>query len=123
MIPSTKLQIISESLKKEKTRIGKTLADFHRDDPFSSPDRVNDNAAPDTDAFEENEHMRIEAQEEELTTQLTSIESALEQIEQGSYGICTSCGRAIDEARLLAIPTTTLCIDCEKKLYPSQGIS
>ena len=41
------------------------------------------------------------------------IEAALERLEQGTFGICESCGKAIGAARLKARPVTTLCIDCK----------
>lgn len=33
-------------------------------------------------------------------------------IEAGVYGRCENCGRPIEEVRLHAIPTTTLCVVC-----------
>jgi YteA family regulatory protein len=41
------------------------------------------------------------------------IAEALENIEKGVYGICESCGRAIDIERLEAVPYTTFCIRCQ----------
>ena len=43
---------------------------------------------------------------------LEAVETALEQIEDGSYGKCDDCGKAIRKTRLKAIPYTPLCIDC-----------
>jgi len=43
------------------------------------------------------------------------IEEALERIENGTFGICDSCGEEIGEERLKARPVTTHCIDCKKK--------
>ena len=44
---------------------------------------------------------------------LESIERALERIEDGRYGVCTSCGTLIEKGRLEAIPFTQLCISCK----------
>lgn len=49
--------------------------------------------------------------EEEL---LQSIDDALQRIEDGTYGICSNCGKPIGEERLEALPWTNLCIDCAK---------
>jgi DnaK suppressor protein len=46
---------------------------------------------------------------------IDKIKSALEQLEQGIYGICEECGEEIGEKRLEARPVTALCIDCKKK--------
>ena len=49
--------------------------------------------------------------EEEL---LQSIDDALQRIEDGTYGVCSNCGKPIGEERLVALPWTNLCIDCAK---------
>ena len=41
------------------------------------------------------------------------IEGALARIEDGTFGTCLSCGKAIDPARLRARPVTDLCIACK----------
>ena len=33
--------------------------------------------------------------------------------DNGTFGICDSCGRSISEKRLIARPVTTLCIECK----------
>jgi RNA polymerase-binding transcription factor DksA len=43
---------------------------------------------------------------------LGSIDSALERIQDGSYGKCIQCDGAISKARLNAIPYTPVCIKC-----------
>ncbi|MHB1038199.1 MAG: TraR/DksA family transcriptional regulator [Pirellulales bacterium] len=47
---------------------------------------------------------------------LEAIETALERIEEGTYGDCEECGSSIAKARLMAIPYTSLCIKCAQKL-------
>jgi RNA polymerase-binding transcription factor DksA len=49
-------------------------------------------------------------QSEEDTLEM--IESALERIEEGTYGSCTECGGRIPKTRLNAIPYTPHCIKC-----------
>ena len=41
------------------------------------------------------------------------IEGALARLAEGTFGICASCGKAIDPARLRARPVTDLCIACK----------
>jgi RNA polymerase-binding protein DksA len=45
---------------------------------------------------------------------LSSIEAALLRIENGTFGTCVRCGKAIAEERLEAIPYATRCIDCQR---------
>jgi len=50
--------------------------------------------------------------------ELYQIERALQRLRQGTYGICEGegCGKKIPVIRLNALPYTTLCIDCQRKL-------
>ena len=43
--------------------------------------------------------------------ELASIEKALEQMREGSYGICEHCEKKIPLARLKALPYATTCIE------------
>jgi DnaK suppressor protein len=42
------------------------------------------------------------------------VERALAKLEEGSYGVCDSCGGPIAPRRLEAAPESTLCIDCAR---------
>lgn len=53
-------------------------------------------------------------QSEEAT--LEAIESAMERIEDGTYGGCEECGVKIPKTRLNAIPYATLCVKCAGQL-------
>ncbi len=50
-----------------------------------------------------------------LEKSLEEVNSALEKIKQGKYGICEKCGKKIDKERLLAFPTAKFCLDCKNK--------
>jgi DnaK suppressor protein len=54
--------------------------------------------------------------ENELSTAVRDIHSALKAIENGTYGTCKYCKQAIDEGRLRARPTSTSCVACKKTL-------
>ena len=41
--------------------------------------------------------------------------SALARIDDGSYGVCASCGEPIGKARLKAFPRATLCVTCKQR--------
>jgi DnaK suppressor protein len=42
------------------------------------------------------------------------IARALAKLEEGSYGVCDSCGQPIAAARLRAAPESVLCIECAR---------
>lgn len=47
---------------------------------------------------------------------LGEIEAALTRIDDGTFGHCTACGRAISPERLEAVPYATLCIEDKRAL-------
>ncbi|NIR37045.1 MAG: hypothetical protein GWN07_13970, partial [Actinobacteria bacterium] len=46
---------------------------------------------------------------------LHKVERALERVEEGTYGICESCGESIPVARLEVLPYATTCVSCARK--------
>ncbi len=46
---------------------------------------------------------------------LTNIESALNRIKKGKYGICEKCGKEISLDVLKAAPESRLCKECKRK--------
>lgn len=47
-----------------------------------------------------------------LDAKLRDVERALAKLEEGTYGVCDSCGGPIGAERLEAIPWATLCVGC-----------
>jgi len=43
------------------------------------------------------------------------IDESMKRANDGTYGSCLSCGRQIAKRRLIALPYSELCIDCQKK--------
>ena len=43
---------------------------------------------------------------------LRQVQHAQERLEAGHYGECTACGENIAPARLAALPTALLCVNC-----------
>ena len=46
---------------------------------------------------------------------LKKIDSALARIDDGTYGICESCGEPIGKMRAMAFPRATLCMTCKQR--------
>lgn len=109
------LSDIQKKLEAEKTALAIRIEEVSAQDPFTDPERANDNAASDTDAGEESTHDRFAAQVEELKAQAVALDEALARIVAGTYGVCVSCGNNIEEGRLSALPTAALCLSCESK--------
>jgi len=86
------------------------------DDTVSGMTTVKDNFPDPTDRAslesDRNFMLRIRDRESKL---IKKIKKALECMENGTFGICESCGGEISIKRLKARPVTTLCIDCKTK--------
>ncbi len=48
--------------------------------------------------------------------ELANIETALERMKEGTYGLCEGCGNSIPLVRLQALPYATCCINCQQEL-------
>lgn len=60
-------------------------------------------------AFELEKELSVAKNAEDL---LAKVDEAMGRIEEGSYGNCVECGKAIPVARLDALPYATLCVEC-----------
>ena len=54
----------------------------------------------------------IDALGNEAREELEKISQALRRMDAGKYGLCTSCGSAINSKRIEAYPYASECIDC-----------
>lgn len=52
------------------------------------------------------------AESDEVTRLLGEVDSALQRLDHGTYGICGNCHEGIEADRLTADPLTTFCLDC-----------
>ncbi len=86
------------------------------DDTVSDMTEPNDNFPDPTDRAsleaDRNFMLRIRDRESKL---IKKIKKALERVENGTFGICESCGENISIKRLKARPVTTQCIECKTK--------
>lgn len=65
-----------------------------------------------SDAYEQEFTLSLMETEEGT---LGAIESALERIEDGTFGICEECSSAIPKTRINAIPYVSLCVKCASR--------
>jgi RNA polymerase-binding transcription factor DksA len=103
-----------ERLKKEKAALlekleqlralGQPSAERKEGSPFGKREEGADEAS---------ELEKRLASEKRLGESLNEVEHALQKYEAGTYGLCDSCGQAIEQARLEAIPQASLCLNCK----------
>lgn len=56
-----------------------------------------------------------EGMEEDLRASLDEVEEALRRVDEGTYGLCVDCGEPIPDKRLVALPASARCMDCQRK--------
>jgi hemerythrin-like domain-containing protein len=83
--PNDLLEEIRKHLEEEKTVIENRIDELAKQDPFTDSERLNDNAASDAEATEENNHDRYQAMIDELKAKRISIDDALIRI------MCMDC--------------------------------
>lgn len=111
---------IKKKLEEEKTKLESDLAGFSKKDTVISDNYKSEFPEFGTDegenANEVAEYSDRLSLEHELEKQLRDVKQALENIENGKYGICKHCGNEISEERLKIRPTSSSCVDCKKRL-------
>lgn len=107
-------------LEEERQRVMDAINYLHEETPGSLEDETeeivgnSDNHLGDTATATLDREIDYSL-EENSEQVLRAIDAALQRIEDGTYGICETCGQPISEERLEAIPYATQCIDCRRK--------
>lgn len=89
-------------LYKHDLRIGQESSDEAAEDLV---DRANN-------AYQREFMLKLSVSERSL---LRQVESALERLDRGEYGVCDHCGEPIGAKRLQAVPWARYCVDCQEK--------
>jgi RNA polymerase-binding transcription factor DksA len=63
-----------------------------------------------SEAFELEKRLALEKR---LMVTLAEVEHALRKFEEGTYGVCDTCGRSVEIARLEVLPQANLCLNCK----------
>jgi RNA polymerase-binding transcription factor DksA len=110
------IQHFKEVLLKEEKVLEADLSSIGRKNPENSSDwegTIPENGTDEADDLEVASSLEQfennTAEVENLEKQLNDVKSALEKIENGSYGKCEVCGNDIEEDRLVASPSAPTC--------------
>lgn len=96
----------------EQENLKKEIAAYSAADPYQGDRSPVDY---DDDISQMESHDRVAGTAAGLKEDLKKVEAALKRIEEGTYGICTNCGRKIDEGRLSVMPAAELCSICQSE--------
>lgn len=113
--PSEILKPIKDFLSNKLTGLEKQRRAISANDPIKDKSRLTDNAAVDDDAAEQVGHLQASAFKNSIDRRIVQTRKALAMIKIGKYGVCESCHKMIDTDRLMAMPETTMCVDCERR--------
>lgn len=105
-------------LVEERGRVVGALENLRSENSGSMDDEVDeshfDNHLAETASVTTDREIDYSLEESEARV-LAAIDAALERIDEGTYGLCERCGRAIETERLEALPWATLCIDDKRR--------
>lgn len=104
---------IKDMLLNQQKKVEEEIELLDKDDPVNS--QVAESSEPGTDSWVADTHTRTVAVKQNLLDILSKIKYSLKSLASGKYGKCENCGKKIEEVRLEAVPTATLCITCSKK--------
>ena len=104
-------RIKKELLRRKRELLGQAL-DVREGDLQTDRENLLDTGDVATQEVSQSFKIRIREREEKL---LRKVDSALNRLEKGDFGICEECGEAIEVKRLVARPVTTFCIDCKNR--------
>ncbi|EKD91173.1 MAG: DnaK suppressor protein [uncultured bacterium] len=102
-------------LLRQQKEVEKEIEDLEKDDPINSLSMA-ESSEPGTDSWVADTHSRVLAVKSNLQMLLVRIRKSLQNLNSGKFGKCENCGKLIEDERLKAIPTATLCIVCSKKV-------
>jgi len=110
------IEELKVKLEEQKKSIEKELETFAKKDDIPKgdwetkyPNRENGNMEEEADEVQE--YGNLLPVEHSLELKLKDVNSALEKIKNGTYGICEKCGDKIEEERLNAVPEAKMCME------------
>ncbi len=106
-----KQDLLKKRLEEERTRLQEEISQLTIGGQ-DHPGYGNHMADDASEVFEQAKNLALR---QTLERQLEQVEGALERFERGTYGNCLDCGKEIDPARLKAIPSASLCINCMQR--------
>lgn len=103
---------VEQELQKIATKNDKIPGDWKSKFPFGNSD--SGSASLERQADEVEEYTTRLPIEHNLEIKLQDVNSALDKIKKGKYGLCENCGHMIPIERLKIYPAAKLCLDCQK---------
>lgn len=118
---TSRLRAIRKRLIAEQERLELELHELiERTSSFGNPERAAEMSGYDdhpadlaSETFEREKDLALEGNIVEL---LNKVNTALEKLDEGSYGMCDACGVEINASRMEALPWASFCRDCQDRV-------
>ena len=113
----------SDLLVEERARLQRSLSRLYSEAVENTPEQQGEATARThladlgTDTFEQSADLGLA---EQISRMIADIDRALDRIEEGTYGVCQGCGKAISIERLEAIPSASRCAQCQSAVERGQ---
>jgi DnaK suppressor protein len=105
LLISKKLELLAE--------VKKAMGDKLEEDVRMTFDLLKDNPDKSVDELLKHVDARIIGNRSE---EIDDIDSALNKLEEGTYGVCEECGEDIPSKRLEAVPAALYCVPCQNEI-------
>jgi len=118
---TTPADAASRRLAERARELDDLLAQLDHDDRDIRADRLDGPADDEHDPEGSTlsmEWQRIDALRRATLAERAGVTAALARVDDGTYGVCSGCGRRIPAARLRARPAATMCVDCAARAGP-----
>lgn len=111
MEPSVARALLATERERTEGRLGRLLAEHDGFVDASRDTNADDEHDPEgaTIAFERSQ---VGALARQARDHLAAVEAAARRLDEGTFGRCVACGRAIPDERLEARPTALTCVTC-----------
>jgi RNA polymerase-binding transcription factor DksA len=103
---------LKAQLEKIKAELDKQIHDLEE----KSPDFGSDTDHFEDETLETTEHQTQFGIAHELRKRLADVETALEKIDEGTYGKCETCGMEIEVEVLKLVPESRYCKQCKTQM-------
>lgn len=105
-------------LGERRAELEELLAHLERDEESIRHDRADATADDEHDpegTTLSGEWQKLDGLQRAMRIELAEVIAALGRIDEGTYGICASCGKPIPPGRLEVRPMATMCVPCAEK--------
>lgn len=109
------IEQLRNQLTQEREDLTSQLTDMGVDPETGDPDNASFDRGFADSGQATAEKARLLSIAEGLVDTLREVNAALRRMDEGTFGACESCGKAIAEERLEARPFARQCMDCMRK--------